>query len=96
LTLPEFTVAIRYLNNACSLGADARIANLAHVGKEVTSMALILEQTEVVRARENVDHAEAQESTRLALYCALDELPGLIFGILTVSYIILSLASLVR
>jgi hypothetical protein len=59
-------------------------------------MALILEQTEVVAARESVGPAEVQGATRLARYCALEELPGLIFGILTVSYIILSLAGLVR
>jgi hypothetical protein len=65
-------------------------------GKEVRSMALTLEQTEVVRARESVDRAEVQGATRLALYCALEELPGLIFGILTVSYVVMSLAGLVR
>jgi hypothetical protein len=59
-------------------------------------MAFTLEQTEVVGARESVDLAEVQGATRLARYCALEELPGLIFGILTISYIILSLAGLVR
>jgi hypothetical protein len=59
-------------------------------------MALILEQTEVVHARESVDRAQVREAIRLARYCALAELPGLIFGILTVSYIVLSLTSLVR
>ena len=59
-------------------------------------MALILEQTEVVHARESVDQAQVREAIRLARYCALEELPGLIFGILTISYIVLSLTSLVR
>jgi hypothetical protein len=58
-------------------------------------MTLILEQTDVVRTRESLGLAEVQGATRLARYSALEELPGLIFGILTVSYIVLSLTSLV-
>jgi hypothetical protein len=38
---------------------------------------------------------EASEATRLARFCTLEELPGLVFGILTVAYIVLSLSGLV-
>jgi hypothetical protein len=37
---------------------------------------------------------EVSEGTRLARYCTLEELPGLIFGAVTVGYIVLSLAGL--
>jgi hypothetical protein len=37
---------------------------------------------------------EVSDGMRIARYCALEELPGLIFGVMTVGYIVLSLAGL--
>jgi hypothetical protein len=37
---------------------------------------------------------EVSEGLRIARYCTLEELPGLVFGVMTVAYIIFSLASL--
>jgi hypothetical protein len=42
-----------------------------------------------------VDNAEPQEGLRIARYCTLEELPALVFGVMTVAYIVLSLAELV-
>jgi hypothetical protein len=44
-----------------------------------------VEQTEV---------SEVSDGMRIARYSTMDELPGLIFGILTVGYIVLSLTGL--
>lgn len=41
-----------------------------------------------------VEQTEVSDGMRIARYSALDELPGLIFGILTVVYIVLSLSGL--
>jgi hypothetical protein len=48
---------------------------------------------EVVRA-ERIEDKEVAEGMRIARYCTLDELPGLIFGALTVSYTVLSQSGL--
>ena len=60
----------------------ASMLNEAEVSSEMTS--------------ETVEQTELSEGARLARYCALDELPGLIFGLMTLGYIILSLAGLIR
>ena len=49
------------------------------------STPVTVEQTEV---------SEVSDGMRIARYSMMDELPGLIFGILTVSYIVLSLTGL--
>ena len=59
-------------------------------------MASMLNQAEVLRTSETVEQTEFSEGTRLARVCALDEMPGLIFGLMTLGYIIQSLAGLVR
>jgi hypothetical protein len=41
-----------------------------------------------------VEETEVSDATRIARYCTLEELPGLIFGVMTVGYIVLSLAGL--
>jgi hypothetical protein len=41
-----------------------------------------------------VEKAEPHEGLRIARYCTLEELPALVFGVMTVAYIILSLAKL--
>lgn len=42
-----------------------------------------------------VDSAEPNDGLRIARYCTLEELPALVFGVMTVVYIVLSLAKLV-
>jgi len=59
-------------------------------------MASMLNQAEVLRASETVEQTAPSERLRLARACALDEVPGLVFGLLTLGYIIQSLAGLVR
>lgn len=34
------------------------------------------------------------EGLRIARYCTLDELPGLVFGVMTLMYVVVSLAGL--
>jgi hypothetical protein len=41
-----------------------------------------------------VEETEVSDAMRIARYCALEELLGFTFGVLTVGYIVLSLASL--
>jgi hypothetical protein len=41
-----------------------------------------------------LEETEVSDGMRIARYCALEELPGLIFGVMTVGYIVLSLAGL--
>ena len=41
-----------------------------------------------------VEQAEVTEGLRIARYRALEEFPGLVFGVMTVAYIVLSLAKL--
>jgi hypothetical protein len=40
------------------------------------------------------EQAEVFEGLRIARYRALEEFPGLVFGVMTVAYIVLSLAKL--
>jgi hypothetical protein len=42
-----------------------------------------------------VEKAEPDQGLRIARYCTLEELPALVFGVMTVVYIVLSLAKLV-
>jgi hypothetical protein len=58
-------------------------------------MASTLNQAEVLRTPETVEQTELSEGARFAHACALDEVPGLIFGLMTLGYIIQSLAGLV-
>ena len=41
-----------------------------------------------------VEHTEASSAMQIARYCWLEELPGLVFGILTIAYIVTSLTGL--
>ena len=49
----------------------------------------------VPRIRRFVENKQVSEATRLAQYILLDEIPGLIFGLMTVVYIVSSLCSVV-
>ncbi len=59
-------------------------------------MAATINQTRAIDAVPPmaVEETEVSDATRIARYCALEELPGLIFGVMTVAYIVLSLAGL--
>ena len=59
-------------------------------------MASMLNQAEVLRTSETVEQVTASEGVRLARVCVLDEVPGLVFGLMTLGYIVQSLAGLVR
>jgi hypothetical protein len=41
-----------------------------------------------------VEEIQVSDGLRIARYCMLDELPGLIFGVMTVGYIVLSFVGL--
>lgn len=59
-------------------------------------MAAIMSETRTIDTGPPValkEH-EVSDGMRIARYCTLDELPGLIFGVMTVGYIVLSLAGL--
>ena len=49
----------------------------------------------VPRMRRFAENKQVSEATRLAQYTLLDEIPGLIFALMTVVYILSSLCSLV-
>ncbi|MBV8134878.1 MAG: hypothetical protein JO121_04430 [Deltaproteobacteria bacterium] len=59
-------------------------------------MASMLNQAEVLRTSETVEQTELSEGTRFAHACALDEVLGLILGLMTLGYIVQSLVGLVR
>ena len=48
----------------------------------------------VPRLRRFAEDQQFSEATRFAQYALLDEIPGLIFGLMTVAYIVSSLCSL--
>jgi len=50
--------------------------------------------TKTVSVSTRIDATELSEGLRFARYCQLEELPGLVFGIMTVMYIVSSLAGL--
>jgi hypothetical protein len=52
-------------------------------------------ETGVIGFQGTVEQTEVSEGLQFARYCELEELPGLIFGVLTIAYIGLSLAGLV-
>jgi len=41
-----------------------------------------------------IEETEVSEAMRIARYCSLEELPGLVFGSMTVAYFVLSLTRL--
>jgi hypothetical protein len=53
-----------------------------------------LNETQAVDTAQTVELTEMSDGIRIARYRALEELPGLIFGLMTVVYIVLSLARL--
>ena len=53
-----------------------------------------LNETQAVDTVQTVEMTEMSNGVRFARYRTLEELPGLIFGLMTVAYIVLSLAQL--
>jgi hypothetical protein len=57
-------------------------------------MASMLSDATAISTTARVERTEASEGLRIARYCALDELPGAVFGVMTVAWIVLSMAKL--
>lgn len=57
-------------------------------------MASMLNDAQTISTVATVRETEVSDGMRLARYCILDEMPGLVFGIVTVAYIALSLTGL--
>ena len=53
-----------------------------------------LNETQAVDTVQTVEMTEMSNGVRFARYRTLEELPGLIFGLMTVAYIVLSLVQL--
>jgi len=53
-----------------------------------------LNETQAMNTAQTVEMTEMSHGVRFARYRTLEELPGLIFGLMTVAYIVLSLAQL--
>jgi hypothetical protein len=57
-------------------------------------MATTLGDARAIGAVATVQQTEVSDGMRLARYCILDEMSGLIFGVVTVAWIVLSLTGL--
>ena len=57
-------------------------------------MASTLNDTRVISPTATVEQTEASESLRNARFSALEEIVGLIFGVMTAGWIVMSLANL--
>ncbi len=57
-------------------------------------MASTLNDPRVISATKTVEQTEASEGLRIAHFCALEECLGLVFGVMTVVWIVLSIANL--
>ncbi len=58
------------------------------------TMASTINEQLVISTAATVEKTEVGEGLRIARYCALEEFPGLVFGAMTVVWIVLSLARL--
>jgi hypothetical protein len=54
----------------------------------------LLNDAQAISTSATVEQTEVSEGMTIARQCSLDELPGLVFGIMTVVYIILTLSGL--
>jgi hypothetical protein len=57
-------------------------------------MASTINEQVAISTPATAEETLVSEGLRIARYCALEELPGLVFGVITVAYIMLSLARL--
>jgi hypothetical protein len=62
--------------------------------KEDNQMSVITKAASVPRIKQFAENKQVSTATRFAQYTLLDEIPGLIFGLMTVGYIVCSLWSL--
>lgn len=60
-------------------------------------MAATINETRACEAMPSIAVAETQvsDASRIARYCTLEELPGLVFGLVTIGYLVMSLLQLV-
>jgi hypothetical protein len=71
---------------------NAFILENAHLReKEVNGMFSTLNETQAMETPSTLEKTEMTDGVRFARYLALEELPGLIFGLMTVAYVVLSL-----
>jgi hypothetical protein len=79
----------------CGIALAESTFKSATPAKEDTQMSFNSKATNLPQIRQFVDERpEFSETTRLALYTLLEEAPGLIFGLMTVVYIVTALWSL--
>jgi hypothetical protein len=57
-------------------------------------MAATMNEGQAITTPTTVEQTEMTEGTRLAHYCALEELVGLVYGVMTVAYILTLLTGL--
>jgi hypothetical protein len=57
-------------------------------------MASTIDEQLVISAPATVEQTELSEGLRIARYRTLEEFPGLVFGVMTVVYIVMSFAKL--
>jgi hypothetical protein len=57
-------------------------------------MASTINEQVVIRTPARVEQAEVSEGLRIARYRALEEFPGIVFGVMTIAYIVMSFAKL--
>ena len=57
-------------------------------------MATTINDARAIGTVATVEQTEVSDGMRLARYCMLDEMSGLVFGVLTVAWIVLSLIGL--
>ncbi len=57
-------------------------------------MATTVNDVRTIGAVAMVEQTEVSDGLQLARYCILDEMSGLVFGVLTVTWIVLSLTGL--
>ncbi|HXN84769.1 MAG TPA: hypothetical protein VN867_01805 [Candidatus Binataceae bacterium] len=57
-------------------------------------MAFTMNEQVLINTPATVEQAEVSEGLRIARYRALEEFPGLVFGVMTVAYIVMSFARL--
>jgi hypothetical protein len=71
-----------------------RIEMLQRAEWEATALLPASIQASATRALPTANQAASSDGLRLARYCTLEEVVGLAFGVMTVLYIVTSLASL--
>jgi hypothetical protein len=65
-----------------------------NVRREARRMASTLNNARAFDTSATADQSETSEGTRLARFCSLEEGLGLVFGVMTVAYVVLSLIAL--